>query len=41
MSDGLEKDVMTLANFRLPLNNVGSELYGFGGYSFRRGTGNG
>ncbi|MEP6745324.1 MAG: TonB-dependent receptor, partial [Gemmatimonadota bacterium] len=39
--DGLEKDVMTLANFRLPLNNVGSELYAFGGYSFRRGTGNG
>ncbi|HEX7918308.1 MAG TPA: TonB-dependent receptor, partial [Gemmatimonadales bacterium] len=39
--DGLEKDVMTLANFRLPLNSTGSELYAFGDYSFRRGTGNG
>ncbi|HTK55463.1 MAG TPA: TonB-dependent receptor, partial [Gemmatimonadales bacterium] len=39
--DGSEKDVMTLANWRLPLNNSGSELYAFGGYSFRRGTGNG
>ncbi len=40
--DGLEKDVMTMANFRLPLNDAGStELYAFGGYSFREGTGNG
>jgi iron complex outermembrane receptor protein len=40
--DGQEKDVMTLANFRLPLNTAGSsEAYAFGGYSFRRGTGNG
>ena len=39
--DGQEKDVMTLANFRMPLNNSGSELYAFGDYSFRRGTGNG
>ena len=39
--DGLEKDLMTLGNFRLPLNDAGtSELYAFGGYSFRRGTGN-
>jgi iron complex outermembrane receptor protein len=40
--DGLEKDVMTLANFHLPLNPAGtSELYAFGDYSFRQGTGNG
>ncbi len=40
--DGLEKDVMTLANFRLPLTAAGtSEIYAFGGYSFREGTGNG
>src|SRR6266508_2669527 len=30
--DGLEKDVMTMANFRLPLNDQGTtELYSFGG----------
>jgi iron complex outermembrane receptor protein len=40
--DGLEKDVMTMANFRLPLNDQGTtELYSFGGYSYRKGTGNG
>jgi iron complex outermembrane receptor protein len=40
--DGLEKDAMTFANFRLPLNAAGSsELYTFGGYSRRVGTGNG
>jgi len=40
--DGLEKDVMTMANFRLPLNDRGTtEFYTFGGYSFRKGTGNG
>jgi len=39
--DGLEKDIMTLANFRLPLNDAStSEFYAFGGYSFRHGTGN-
>jgi len=39
--DGLEKDVMTMANFRLPLNDQGTtELYSFGGYSLRKGTGN-
>src|SRR6266480_5926750 len=39
--DGAEKDVMTMANFRLPLNDRGTtELYSFGGYSFRKGTGN-
>jgi iron complex outermembrane receptor protein len=40
--DGLEKDVITMANFRLPLNDRGTtELYSFGGYSRREGTGNG
>ncbi len=40
--DGVEKDVMTLANLRLPLTDARtSELYGFGSYSFRQGTGNG
>ena len=40
--DGLEKDAMAFANFRMPLNPGGtSELYAFGGYSHREGTGNG
>ena len=40
--DGLEKDAMTFANFRMPLNAAGtSEVYAFGGYSHRLGTGNG
>ncbi|HXF96247.1 MAG TPA: TonB-dependent receptor [Gemmatimonadales bacterium] len=40
--DGLERDVLTLANLRLPVNPAGTaEVYGFGGYSFRKGTGNG
>jgi iron complex outermembrane receptor protein len=40
--DGLEEDAMTFANFRMPLNDGGtSELYAFGGYSHRTGTGNG
>ena len=40
--DGLEKDLITMANLRLPLNDRGTtELYGFGGWSYRKGTGNG
>ncbi|MBI1968264.1 MAG: TonB-dependent receptor, partial [Gemmatimonadetes bacterium] len=40
--DGLERDVLTLANFRLPLTDTRtSEVYAFGGYSAREGTGNG
>jgi iron complex outermembrane receptor protein len=40
--DGEEKDVLTFANFRLPVNAAGSsELYSFGGYSHRDGTGHG
>jgi iron complex outermembrane recepter protein len=40
--DGLEKDVLTFANFRMPVNERGSsEIYAFGGYSHRDGAGNG
>ncbi len=40
--DGLEKDFLSLVDFRLPLDSRGHhELYAFGGYSFRRGTGYG
>ncbi len=40
--DGLEKDAMTFANFRMPVGTGGStELYAFGGYAHRVGTGNG
>ncbi|MEO8030251.1 MAG: TonB-dependent receptor [Gemmatimonadota bacterium] len=39
--DGLEKDGMGFANFRMPLNASGStEMYAFGGYSHKIGTGN-
>jgi iron complex outermembrane receptor protein len=39
--DGLEKDALTFANFRMPLNDAGSaEIYSFGGYSHRDGSGN-
>jgi len=40
--DGMERDVHTFANFKLPVNaDATSELYAFGGYSHRQGTGNG
>ncbi|HJQ19462.1 MAG TPA: TonB-dependent receptor, partial [Gemmatimonadaceae bacterium] len=40
--DGMERDVHSLANFKMPINQDGtSELYAFGGYSHREGTGNG
>jgi iron complex outermembrane receptor protein len=40
--DGNARDVLTFANFRHPLSESGSaEVYAFGGYSFRNGTGNG
>ncbi len=40
--DGLQQDVLTFANFRMPVNQAGSsEIYSFGGYSNRDGTGNG
>lgn len=38
--DGAERDVMTLANLRMPLNPSGTtELYGLASYSHRNGTG--
>jgi iron complex outermembrane receptor protein len=40
--DGEARDILTFANFRHPVNLAGSaEIYAFGGYSFRNGTGNG
>jgi iron complex outermembrane receptor protein len=40
--DGLAKDALAFVNARFPLNPAGSsELYAFGGYSHRVGTGNG
>ena len=40
--DGLEKDVLGFGNFRMPVNEAGtSEVYAFGGYSHRDGSGNG
>jgi iron complex outermembrane recepter protein len=40
--DGLEKDVLGFGNFRMPVNEKGSsEVYAFGGYSHRDGSGNG
>jgi iron complex outermembrane receptor protein len=40
--DGLERDIQTFANLRLPLSASGTtEFYAFGGYSDRDGTGNG
>jgi iron complex outermembrane receptor protein len=40
--DGLERDYMSFLNFRMPTNEAGThEIYSFGGYSHRDGTGNG
>jgi iron complex outermembrane receptor protein len=40
--DGLERDILSFANLRMPLNESGTtEVYAFGGYSNRVGTGNG
>jgi iron complex outermembrane recepter protein len=42
LGDGLERDLLSFANLRMPLNASGStEFYAFGGYSNRVGTGNG
>jgi iron complex outermembrane receptor protein len=42
LGDGLERDILSFANLRMPLNATGStEFYAFGGYSNRVGTGNG
>jgi iron complex outermembrane receptor protein len=38
--DGLERDALAWANFRMPVNESGStEIYSFGGYSHRNGEG--
>jgi iron complex outermembrane recepter protein len=42
LGDGLERDLLSFANLRMPLNATGStEFYAFGGFSNRVGTGNG
>jgi len=42
LGDGLANDALSFANLRIPINAAGtSELYGFGGYTHRIGTGNG
>ncbi|MGH7713694.1 MAG: TonB-dependent receptor, partial [Gemmatimonadaceae bacterium] len=40
--DGLERDVQTFANLRIPISQSGTtEFYAFGGWADRDGTGNG
>jgi iron complex outermembrane receptor protein len=40
--DGLERDIQTFANLRVPINATGTtEFYAFGGWADRDGTGNG
>jgi iron complex outermembrane receptor protein len=39
--DGVEEDVLSMFNLRLPVGSGSTEVYGFGGYSHRNGTGNG
>ena len=40
--DGLEEDILTFANFRMPVTESGIErVYAFGGYGLRDGTGKG
>jgi len=39
--DGVEEDALSMLNFRLPVGGGQTELYAFGGYSHRNGTGNG
>ena len=42
LGDGLERDLLSFANLRMPLNETGTtEFYAFGGFSNRVGTGNG
>lgn len=42
LGDGLANDLLSFVDLRLPLNAAGTrEVYGFGGYSYRIGTGNG
>jgi iron complex outermembrane receptor protein len=40
--DGLEKDILTYGDLRLPISESGAnQIYAHGGYSFRKGTGDG
>ena len=39
--DGLEEDVLSMFNLRLPVGAGPTEVYAFGGYSHRNGNGNG
>ena len=40
--DGLEKDILTYGDLRLPISESGAnQVYAHGGYSFRKGTGDG
>ena len=42
LGDGLANDFLSFANLRIPVTASGaSEIYGFGGYTYRIGTGNG
>jgi iron complex outermembrane receptor protein len=41
LGDGLANDALSFANLRLPIASGTAELYGFGGYTHRIGTGNG
>jgi iron complex outermembrane recepter protein len=38
--DGLQRDGLAFANFRMPVGGGGTEIYSFGGYSHRNGVGN-
>ncbi len=39
--DGVAEDVLSMLNLRLPVGGGSTELYAFGGYSHRSGSGNG
>jgi len=40
--DGLEKDILTYGDLRLPISESGAnQIYAHGGYSYRKGTGDG
>jgi iron complex outermembrane recepter protein len=39
--DGKAKDILSMVNLRLPLGQGNTEAYAFGGWSHRKGTGNG
>ena len=42
LGDGLANDLLSFVDLRFPLNDAGTrEFYGFGGYAYRIGTGNG